>query len=147
MSAVLQVTRSHERDLTTEQLVHSLCYAAARELGLPKKQSEQAAALGIMKVDGIKISITCLETDTQRDAIIVAKLAVSINPISLRELLEINLVAAIALNSTIAIDSDGDAVLLAVFPIESSNGSFLAKHVSQMALFAETIKRQIGQVS
>ena len=145
MTAVLQVPRKKEVTLTTDQLLHRLIYDASRELGLPKWQAEQAADGGMMKVDGIQISISCLETDVQKDAIVVAKLAVMVCPDSIRQLLEINLIAAIALHSTISIDSDGDAILLALLPIEKSDASFFANHVSQMALFATTVQQQIGK--
>ena len=144
MTAVLKVSIGADETLTSDQLLHRLLTSAARELGLSKKQSEEAADLRVMCVDGVKISISCLETDVQKDAIVVAKLAVPVDPASIRQLLEINLIAAIALNSTIAIDCDGAAILLALIPIATSAPASLASHISQMALFANTVEYQIS---
>ena len=116
---------------------------AARALGLSKRQANEAAELGCMRVDGIQISVSCLETDVQKDAVIIAKLNVPVDPASLRQLLEINLVEAIALQSTIAIDCNGDAILMALLPVFTSAPSTLANHISQMALFANTLEIQI----
>src|SRR5436305_1348899 len=97
-----------------------------------------------MRVDGTKMSISCMETDIQKDAIIVAKLTVPVDPASIRQLLEINLIAAIAMKSTIAIDCDGEAILLSLVPLATSNPSSFASHISQMALFANTLECQIA---
>lgn len=143
MSAVFQVSRKTE-PTTTDQVLNRLLCLAARELGLSKRQSEEAAEIGLMRVDGVKISISCMETDVQKDAVVIAKLAVPVDPASLRQLLEINLIAAIALNSTIAIDCDGAAILLALIPIATAAPAALANHISQMALFAKTLEIQFG---
>ena len=144
MTAVLQVSRKIESELSSDQMLQRLLNSAARELGFTKKQSEEAAEIGMMRVDGVKISISCLETDVQKDAIVVAKLAVPVDPASIRQLLEINLIAAIALNSTIAIDCDGAAVLLALVPIATAAPSSFANHIGQMALFANTLECQLA---
>lgn len=143
MSAVFQVSNKAETS-TTDQVLHRLLSLAARELGLSKKQSDEAAEVGVMRVDGVKISISCMETDVQKDAVVVAKLAVPVDPASLRQLLEINLIAAIALNSTIAMDCDGAAILMALVPIATAVPASLAHHISQMALFANTLEIQFG---
>lgn len=143
MSAVFQVSRNPETT-NTDQVLYQLLCLAARELGLSKKLAEEAAQMGVMRVDGVKISISCIETDIQKDAVVVAKLAVPIDPASLRQLLEINLIAAIALNSTIAIDCDGAAILLALLPIATAEPASLASHISQMVLFANTLENQFG---
>lgn len=143
MTAVLQVTKQVREHATTEQELQRRLGLAARELGLSKRQASEAAELGCMRVDGIQISVSCLETDVQKDAVIVAKLNVPVDPASLRQLLEINLVAAIALQSTIAIDCNGDAILMALLPVFTSAPSTLANHISQMALFANTLEIQI----
>ncbi|MBC7500369.1 MAG: hypothetical protein H7315_07715 [Herminiimonas sp.] len=144
MRAALQVSSGNESVLTTEQALHELLRMAGKELGLSKKDAHGAAQGGVMRVDGVHVSISCFETDVQRDAIIVAKLNVPVNPASIRQLLEINLVATIALGSTIAIDCDGQAILLSLLPIFTSSHTFLANHISQMALFANTLELQIA---
>lgn len=143
MSAVFQVARKTETT-TTDQVLHRLLSLAARELGLSKKQSEEAAEIGVMRVDGVKISISCMETDMQRDAVVVAKLSVPVDPASLRQLLEINLIAAITLGSTITIDCDGAAILLGLVPIATAGPASFANHISQMALFANTLALQFA---
>ena len=143
MSAVFQVSRKAE-STTTDQVLQRLLSLSARELGLSKKQSAEAAEIGVMRVDGVKISISCMETDAQKDVVVVAKLTVPVDPASLRQLLEINLIAAIALNSTIAIDCDGAAILMALMPIATATPPSLANHISQMALFANTLEVQFG---
>jgi hypothetical protein len=143
MTAVLQVSKPAEARVTTEQELQRRLKLAARELGLSKKQALEAAELGCMRVDGIQISVSCLETDVQKDAVVVAKLNVPVDPASLRQLLEINLVAAIALQSTIAIDCNGSAILMALLPVFGSTPEALANHISQMALFANTLEIQV----
>lgn len=143
MTAVLQRPAQAEEDMTTEQELQRRLRLAARELGLSKKQALEASELGCMRVDGIQISVSCLETDVQKDAVIVAKLNVPVDPASLRQLLEINLVAAIALHSTIAIDCNGSAILMALLPVYESSPSAMANHISQMALFANTLEIQV----
>jgi hypothetical protein len=144
MTAVLQVSKKHDKPLSSDQLLHQLISQAARELGLSRKQSEDAAAVRSLRVDGVKMTISCLETDVQKDAIIVAKLAVPIDFGSMRQLLEINLIAAVALNSTIAIDCEGAAILLALMPIVTSKPAVVANQISQMAVFANTLEFQIA---
>jgi hypothetical protein len=144
MTAVLQVSKKHDKPLSRDQLLHQLISQAARELGLSRKQSEDAAAVRSLRVDGVKMTISCLETDVQKDAIIVAKLAVPIDFGSMRQLLEINLIAAVALNSTIAIDCEGAAILLALMPIVTSKPAVVANQISQMAVFANTLEFQIA---
>ncbi len=144
MTAALQVSADVDPLLTTEQALNQLLRQAARELGLSKRQAQEAAEIGTLRVDGVQISISCLETDVQKDAVVVAKLNVPVDPAAIRQLLEINLVAAIALSSTIAIDCNGSAILLALVPIITSEPAFLAGHISQMALFANTLEIQIA---
>ncbi|MES2831666.1 MAG: CesT family type III secretion system chaperone [Pseudomonadota bacterium] len=145
MTAVLQVSRKNESAMTGDQLLHEMLISTARELGFSKKQSQEAAEAGSMKVDGVKITVTCLETDAQKDAIIVAKLAVPTEGDAIRQLLEINLIAAIAMRSTIAIDCDGEAILLALVPIASATPTSFAHHIGQMALFANTLECQLAK--
>lgn len=145
MMAVLQVKDAERAVPTADQVLRQLLYVIARDLGLGRKQSEQASEIGKFRIDGIQVSISCLETDSQREAIIVAKLPVRLEPESIRQLLEINLIAAIALHATIAIDSDGDAILLAMLPILQADASSFVKHITQMALFAATVRQQIGE--
>jgi hypothetical protein len=147
MAAALQISTDTEPALTTEQALHSLLNMACRELGLSKREANEAAQGGSMRVDGVQVSVSCLETDVQRDAIIVAKLNVPVDPASIRQLLEINLVASIALSATIAIDCDGHAILLALLPIFTSVPGFLANRISQMALFANTLEMQMARSS
>ena len=144
MTAVLQVSDNQRIIPTADQVLNQLMYAIARELGLGKRQAEQAANARSLRLDGIQVSVSCLETDLHRDAIIVAKLPLTLDPDSTRQLLEINLIAAIALHATIAIDSDGDAILLAMLPIEVTGAAGFAKHISQMVLFATTVQQLVG---
>ncbi len=144
MTALLQSPKEARDNPTTEQELQRRLGLAARELGLSKKQAQEAAESGRMRVDGILISISCLETDVQKDAVVVAKLNVPVDFAALRQLLEINLVAAIALRSTIAIDCNGAAILMALLPVLSSAPTALANHISQMALFANTLEIQIA---
>ena len=145
MTAVLQVSDSQRIIQTADQVLHRLLFSIAKELGLGKKQAEQAAEARSLRLDGIHVSISCLETDLHRDAIIVAKLPLLLYPETIRQLLEINLIAAIALHATIAIDSDGEAILLAVLPIEETDAASFAKHIGQMVLFAMTVQQQVGK--
>lgn len=145
MTAVLQVSDNQRIIPTADQVLNQLMYAIARELGLGKRQAEQAANARSLRLDGIQVSVSCLETDLHRDAIIVAKLPLTLDPDSTRQLLEINLIAAIALHATIAIDSDGGAILLAMLPVEETTAVVFAKHISQMVLFALTVQQQIGE--
>jgi hypothetical protein len=147
MTAALKISTDNESAATTEQALHSLLNMACRELGLSRREANAAAQGGSMRVDGVQVSVSCLETDVQRDAIIVARLNVPVDPASIRQLLEINLVAAIALSATIAIDCDGHAILLALLPIFTSAPVFLANHISQMVLFANTLEVQMAKSS
>lgn len=146
MTAVLQVSDSQRIAPTADQVLHQLLYSIARELGLGKKHAELAADARSFRLDGIEVSISCLETDQQRDAVIVAKLPLALDAESIRQLLEINLIAAIALHATIAIDSDGEAILLAMLPVEETTAVAFAKHISQMVLFALTVQQQVGKI-
>lgn len=144
MTAVLKMSTKKEPTLTGDQLLHQMLISTARELGFSKKQSLEAAQAGSMRVDGVKITVTCLETDAQKDAIVVAKLAVPTEGNAIRQLLEINLIAAIAMRSTIAIDCDGEAILLALVPIANATPTSFAQHIGQMALFANTLECQLA---
>ena len=144
MTAVFKIPGKFEPIMTTEQVLQQLLKSAARELGLSKKQAQEASEIGTMRVDGVHMTVSCLETDVQKDAIVVAKLRVPVDPASIRQLLEINLVAAIAVGSTIAIDCNGAAILLALIPILKAEPATLANHISQMALFANTLELQIA---
>jgi len=145
MTAALQLSKKNETSMTGEQRLHQMLIATARELGFSKKQSEEAAEAGTMRVEGVKITVTCLETDTQKDAIVVAQLAVPIAGDTIRQLLEINLIAAIAMRSTIAIDCDGAAILLALVPIKEATPISFAHHIGQMAMFANTLECQLSR--
>lgn len=145
MTAVLQVSDSQRIAPTADQVLHQMLYSIARELGLGKKQAELAADARSLRLDGIHVSISCLETDLQRDAVVVAKLPLTLDADSFRQLLEINLIAAIALHATIAIDSDGEVVLLAMLPVEETTVVAFAKHISQMVLFALTVQQQVNK--
>lgn len=144
MTALLQIREVKKVAVTTDQALSELVYLMARELGLGKKQAETAASLGTLRVDGLRISITCLETDLHQDAVITAKLSILLDPDAIRHLLEINLIAAIALHATIAIDSDGDPILLALLPIRGMTAGTFAGQLSQMALFATTVQQQVS---
>ena len=117
MTALLQVSNNETIAPTADRVLRQLISSIARELGLGKKLAEQAAEVGTMRIDGIYVSISCLETDLHQDAIIVAKLPIELQADSIRQLLEINLIAAIALHASIAINSDGEAILLSTLPI------------------------------
>jgi hypothetical protein len=145
MMAALKVSKFRDVVPTTEQMLQHLLMLAARALGLSKKHAQEAAEIGNMRVDGVQISVSCLETDAQQDAIIVAKLAVPCDPAAIRHLLEINLIAAIAMHSTIAIDCDGQAILLSLVPIGSTEPSAFASRISEMALFANTLEAQLAR--
>ena len=144
MTAVLHVSENQQLVLTADQVLHRLLYSIACELGLGKKEAELAAEARALRIDGIYVSMSCLETDLHQDVIIVAKLSVNLSHDATRQLLEMNLIAAIALHATIAIDSDGDAILLAMLPIEVTGAAGFAKHISQMVLFATTVQQLVG---
>lgn len=143
MPATLLAARPEEVDSSADEQLNRLFYLSALELGLSKIQSQQAVANRYFLLENIRLSVARFETEIQRDAIVLARLDISLNADALRQLLEINLIASIALNSTIAIDADGDPVLLSILPIFSTTPEAFSKHLSQMVLFSKTIQKQL----
>ena len=143
MTVAVQIESAGNASLLGDQRFYNLLFAAARELGLSKKQAGDAASIGALSVDGVHITVSSLETDVKKDIIVVAKLVLPIDPASIRQLLEINLIATIALHSTIAIDCDGCAILLSLLPVATCTATALSSQISQMALFAHTLEYQI----
>ena len=105
MTVAVQIESAGNASLLGDQRFYNLLFAAARELGLSKKQAGDAASIGALSVDRVHITVSSLETDVKKDIIVVAKLVLPIDPASIRQLLEINLIATIALLSCTSVIS------------------------------------------
>ena len=58
MTVAVQIESAGNASLFGDQRFYNLLFAAARELGLSKKQAGDAASIGALSVDGVHITVS-----------------------------------------------------------------------------------------